>query len=488
VRADGLDRAGHERHRSRGEVSDDRPVEPGGGVDREHGDGHRVVPGQLVVPDEQPGDGDGQRGLDGGHPRHRAGQAPEHQRGQSQERDADQGRRHRRKLVPELGRDQLVKGVGTDLALAAGQRMEDGPADPQVRGHQREAHPGRGGGQRPPRPAQRPGQREPEQQVGQHEVGRDPDEQARGQGAGHPARGILGPQQDQAEERRGGRQHVKVPARQQRPEQQGIHRPEQMRPGAAGRVRAQQPVEADGHAEEGEPVPHLQPEDDPGRGGAAELRGRPLLGGGQRAVQRRVPVPGEMRQAAERIAGAVQLRRGHHVGVVTEHGHPPVGGVADRVGGAGRRQDGQSHDGDRRQRDQQPGGIPRSARDRDQPGGDTAAAEDRGRPQAKRHQLVRQVQRKFDRQRAGRPGHHRNRQAVPCRRDDDHDDDRAADAGRGEPAEGYQPGRRPRWLSMASPDCGHLSVRYPAGSAPNLARTGRPGPYAASVYDPWCEP
>ena len=475
MRADGLDRARHERHRSRGELSDDRPVEPGGGIHREHADGHRVVPGQLVVPDEQPGDADGQRRLDRGHPRHRVGQAPQHQRGQTQERDADQGRRHGRQLVPERGRDQLVEGVGADLALAAGQRPEDGQADPEIPGHQRDAHPGHGGGQGRQPPAQRPGHREPEQQVGEHEVGRDADEQPGGQGASHPAPGIVGPQQDQAEQGRRRRQHVEVPARQQRPEQQGIHRPEQMRPGPASGVGAQQPVEADGHAEERDPVPHLQPQDDRGRRGAAEPGRRPLLGGGERAVQRRVLVPGEMGQAADRITDAVQLRRGHHVGVVAEQRDPAVGGVADRVRGARGRQDGQNHYGDRGQREQQPGGIPRAAGDRQQPDGDTAAAEDGGYPQAERHQLFRQVRPELDRKRAGRPGHHRHRRAVPRRRGDDHDQDRAADAGRREPAEGHQPGRT-RELSMASPDCGHLSGWYPRGGV----RTW-PGPAGNAV-------
>jgi hypothetical protein len=261
-----------------------------------------------------------------------------------------------------------------------------------------------------------------------------------------------------------------------------------MGPGPAGRVAAQQPVQADRHGEERDPVPQLQPEDDPRRRGAAQPGRRPLLGGCQRTVERRVFRPGEMGQAADRIADLVQLPGGHHIGVVAEQGYPPVGGVADCVGRARRGQDGEGRDGDRRHRDQQPGGIPSAAADRGQTGDDAAAAENGGRPQAERHQLVRQVQRKFDRQRAGRPGHHGNRQAVACRRGDDHDEDRAADARRGQPAEGNQPGRHPRWLPMASPDCGHLSVRYPAGWRPNLARPGWRYPYAAPVYHPWCGP
>ena len=483
-----LDRARHDRDRCGGELADHGPVEPGGGVDRQHADRHRVVPGKLVVPEEQPGDGEGQGRLDRGQSRYRVRQAPEHQRGQDQERDADYGRRRRRQLMPERDGDELVERVRSDLALAARQRAENGRADPHVGGHCRDAGAGRGGGERRQRAAQCPGQRQPEQQVRQHEVGGDADEQPGGERPCHPAAGVVRPQQGEAEQGRGRRQHVEMPARQQRPDQQRVDRPEQVRPGPAGRVGPQQPVQADRHGEERDPVPQLQPEDDPRRRGAAQLGRGPLLGGGQRSVQRWVLVPGEMRQAADRITDLVQFRRGHHVGVVAEHGDPAVGGVADRVRRAGRRQDHQNRDGDRRHRHQEPRGIPRSASHRDQPGDHPAPAEQCGRPQAQRHEFVRQTERKLDRQRAGWPGHHRNRQAVPSRRRDDDDEDRAADTRRCEPAERYQPGRHPRWLSMASPDCGHLSVRYPAGRIPNLARTGRKHPYAASVYDPWCGP
>jgi hypothetical protein len=337
--------------------------------------------------------------------------------------------------MPERDGDQLIERVGADLALAPGQGPEDRRPDQRVRGQRGGADPGHRGGQRGDGPAQGPGQREPEQQVGQHEVRRHADEQPGAQGPGHLAAGALRPHQSQPEQGRAGRQHVQVPARHQRPQQQRVHRPQQVRAGPAGRVRPQQPVQAERHAEVRDPVPQLQPEDDRDRRGAAQPRRPQLLGGGQRAVERRVPAPGQVGQVADRIPGLVQLNRSHHVRVVAEQGHPAVGGVADRVGGARGRQDRQHHDGADRHREQQPGGIARPARDRDQPGGHACAAENRTRPQAERHRHVRQGQRQLHRQRPGRGGHHRNRQARAGSRGHDDDQDREADAGGGQPAQ-----------------------------------------------------
>ena len=240
--------------------------------------------------------------------------------------------------------------------------------------------PAPGGRQRGGRPAQCPRQREPEQQVGQHEVGRHADEHPGGQSRGRPAAPAVRPHQGQPEQARGGRQHVEVTARDQRPEHERVHRPEQVGPGPARGVGAEQPVQPGRHAQERQSVPRLEPGDDRHRRGAAEPGGRPLLGGGERAVQRGVPAPGQPGQVADRVAGLLQLVGGHHVGVVAEQGHPPVGGIADGVRGARGGQHRERRDRADGHRDQQPGGIPRAARHGGQPGGHAAPAEDRRRP------------------------------------------------------------------------------------------------------------
>jgi len=276
---------GHERHRGRRELADHRPVEPGRGVDRQQADRHRVVPGQLVIPDEQPGDADGQGRLDRGQAGQRVGEAPQHQRDQNQEGELDQQGRARRQLVPERGGDQLVEVVGADLALAPSQCAEEGRAGPQVSRGQRGAEPGQRRGQRLPRPAERPRQGQPEQQVGQHDVGGHADQDAGGQGPGRADAGPAGPQHGQPGDGRGGRQHIEVATGDQRPQHQRVHRPEQVRSRLPGRVAAQHPVQAEGHAEEHDRVPQLQPGHDRCRRAAAQPGRRPLLRGGQRPVQ-----------------------------------------------------------------------------------------------------------------------------------------------------------------------------------------------------------
>jgi hypothetical protein len=278
-------RTRHERHRGRRELADHCPVEPRGRVDRQQADRHRVIPGQLVIPDEQPGDADRQGRLDRGQAGHRVREPPQHQRHQDTERNLDQQGRGRRQLVPERGGDELVEVVGADLALAPGQCAEEGQPGPPVGRGQGGAEPGQGRGQRHPRPAERPRQREPEQQVGQHDVGGHADQDPGGQGPGRADARPAGPQHGQPGDGRGGRQHVEVTAGDQCPEHQRVHRPEQVCSRPVGRVRAQQPVQAERHAEEDDRVPQLQPCRDRRRRGAAQPGRRPLLRRGQRPVE-----------------------------------------------------------------------------------------------------------------------------------------------------------------------------------------------------------
>jgi hypothetical protein len=196
------------------ELPDHHPVEPRGRVNGKQSDRHRVVPGQRVVPEEKPGQADCQGGPD----RRQAGR-PGRQAPQQQQRQCDKGQIDRdhhdgRELMPERRGDQLVKAVGTDDAIPAGEPVEVGRAcQERERAHRDEpADRGRGEGGR--LLAQHPGQRGREQQVVQHDVAGHPDRQPGSQrrGQGYPTVTGPGPQHHQAEEAEASGQHVEVAA------------------------------------------------------------------------------------------------------------------------------------------------------------------------------------------------------------------------------------------------------------------------------------
>ena len=222
----------------------------------------------------------------------------------------------------------------TSTLIAAGPGRQVGRPD-----HHDEA--GRGGGQGLDRPAAGPGHRQAEQGVLHLEAGRHADQQAgqsRAADLGPRAAFPLGADPErhdpQQPERRG--QPVDVAAGHDLPQQQRVHRPQQVRPDPHLGIGAEQAVQGQDHRAEGDRFLQLEPERDAGQRGPAEFGRTPFGRGGHRPVHRdRVHPAGRdlagRNLLADRVAGLLQLPRGHHVGAVPGHRDAAAGGVRDGI-------------------------------------------------------------------------------------------------------------------------------------------------------------
>ena len=117
-------------------------------------------------------------------------------------------------------------------------------------------------------------------------------------------------------------------------------------------IGSREPVEQRRHRDEADPVHHLDPESDPGHGGAAKPRRDGLHGGGGGPVHRRLAPPFWRREHPHRVMPPEQLLRGHHPRIVTEDDDPPVLHVVLHIHRA-RRRDEDEDERDRRARGQE---------------------------------------------------------------------------------------------------------------------------------------
>ena len=223
------------------------------------------------------------------------------------------------------------------------------------------------------------------------------------------------------------------------PQQQRVHRPEQVSAQTLRGIGPEHPVQRHDHGAEGQRLLQLQPERDPGQRRPAQLGRDPLGPGGHWTVHGYRGRPGgrylaERNLLADRVTAVPQLQRGHDVGAVPDHRHPPVGGIRDSVGRARRRQHGHHRQGQERGRHDRAHRRPRAARHRHQPGDHPGAAQRQRDPQRHGHERGRQVQRVPPR-RAGRPEHDRDGDVRARSRDRDDDEYRGRDGGRGQSAD-----------------------------------------------------
>ena len=91
----------------------------------------------------------------------------------------------------------------------------------------------------------------------------------------HTVRGAVRAKRDDAEQAEDRGEPIDVTARDDLPEQQRVHRPQQVGAQPHSRIRPQQPVEDQQYREEGESLLYLQPERDPGQRGPARQARRP---------------------------------------------------------------------------------------------------------------------------------------------------------------------------------------------------------------------
>nr|BFE29624.1 hypothetical protein GCM10010200_018750 [Actinomadura rugatobispora] len=174
--------------------------------------------------------------------------------------------------------------------------------------------------------------RDRQSEDGQGEGGLDGDGRS-GEGAGQERgteRGPVSDDEDGADEECD-REGVGVPAADHPEQHHGVERPQERGAGAGGAVGAREPVEHVRGGRERGRVEELEPEDDPGHGGAAEVSGERVDGGGGGAVDGGVPGPGLGTQQPDRVSKPVQVLRGHGVRVVPQVGDAAVDGVVEDV-------------------------------------------------------------------------------------------------------------------------------------------------------------
>jgi uncharacterized protein len=413
--------------RPRQQADQDQPVQAGRRIQRQQAEGHHVVPRSLEGREEEPGEAQRQgrgHGRQAGYPVGHAQQREQRDGTEQQVCDQREMRRHARHAelrVPEdRPPEQLVHGVPRDPGAAGEEDLDRGRSRGQVGGDHHHRESGRRGRQGLDGPAAGPRDGRAEQDILHLGARRDAGEQPgkrRGADADPP---VARAQRGDAKQPEHRGEPVDVAARDDLPEQQRVHRPEQMGPQAHGRVAGEEPVQGRDHRAEGQRLLQLEPEGDAGERGPAELGRDPLRPGGHGAVYRYRGRPGgrdlgERYLPAYRVAAPLQLQRRHDVRAVPGHGRPPAGRVGNGVRRAGRREDGEDRHGQEREGHDRAGPRARATVDGYQAGDHPRAAQRHRDPQRDGHERGRQVKRVVPPRRAA-PGRQRRHGDVRSRR------------------------------------------------------------------------